>query len=85
MTQTAKLLVEDSNSVIADEASDRRDIATRFVASIRGRIILGQALIIAIEKLENVEGMHREISNISDMKLILQDFAIDLREDPQEL
>ena len=80
-----KLLVEDSNSVITDEASDRRHIAARFIASLRGRIILGQALIIAIEKLENVEGMHREISNISDMKLILQDFAIDLREDPQEL
>jgi hypothetical protein len=80
-----KLLVEDSNSVIADEASDRRHIAASFITSLRGRIILGQALIIAIEKLENVSGMHREVSNISDMKLILKDFAIDLREDPQEL
>ena len=85
MTQTAKLLVEDSNSVITDEASDRRHIAAKFIASLRGRIILGQALVIAIEKLETVNGMHREISNISDMKLILKDFAIDLREDPQEL
>ena len=34
MAQTAKLLVEDSSSVITDEASDRRDIATRFVASL---------------------------------------------------
>ena len=46
---------------------------------------MGQALVMAIEKLEKVSGMHREISNISDMKLILKDFAIDLREDPQEL
>ena len=39
---------------------------------LRGKLIIGQALGIAIEELEKVEGVHRQISNIEDMKLFLK-------------
>ena len=49
------------------------DSATDFAKSIRGKFILGQALHYAIIELEKTDRPLREVSNISDMKL-LRDF-----------
>lgn len=51
---------------------DRQKFSTArdFFTSTRGQYIVGQALHIAIEALESVEGAHKEVSNISDMKYI---------------
>ena len=51
---------------------DRQKFSTArdFFTSTRGQYIVGQALHIAIEALESVEGVHKEVSNISDMKYI---------------
>ena len=49
------------------------EFATGFAKSIRGKFILGQALHYAIIELEKMEHPLREVSNISDMKL-LRDF-----------
>ena len=56
--------------------------ASKFLASLRGRLILGQALGLAIAELEKVEGEHRQISNIADMRDLLEsDLPIDLSKD----
>jgi len=48
-----------------------RDTAIQFMGTMRGQFILGQALELAIETLESVEPEEmRELSNISDMRLI---------------
>ena len=47
--------------------------ARDFFTSTRGQYIVGQALHIAIEALESVEGAHKEVSNISDMKFIKEE------------
>lgn len=44
--------------------------AIALVQSPRGQYIMSQALTLAIEKLEEVEPPLREVSNISDMRLI---------------
>ena len=44
--------------------------ARDFYTSMRGQYIVSQALHIAIETLEAVKGVHKEVSNISDMRLI---------------
>ncbi len=49
------------------------EFATGFAKSIRGKFILGQALHYAIIELERKDKPLREVSNISDMKL-LRDF-----------
>ena len=52
----------------------------RNIVSLRGRILITQALILAVEELSKVEGVHRQVGNIADMQLILDsDFAIDTR------
>ena len=45
--------------------------AVKFVGSLRGQLILGQALVIAIDKLEEVPEPYKEISNIADMQYLL--------------
>ena len=53
----------------------------RNIVSLRGRILITQALVLAIEELSKVEGVHRQVGNIADMQLILDsDFAIDTRD-----
>jgi len=53
----------------------------RNIVSLRGRILITQALILAVEELSKVEGVHRQVGNIADMQLILDsDFAIDIRD-----
>ena len=52
--------------------------------SMRGRILITQALILAVEELSKVEGAERQVGNIADMQLILySDFAIDTRDDEE--
>ena len=46
--------------------------AYNFLNSERGNYILAQALTLGIEKLEEVEGIRREVSNINDMKYLLE-------------
>ena len=46
--------------------------ASKFLVSLRGRLILGQALRIAITRMETVEGAHRQVSNIEDMRDLLE-------------
>ena len=53
--------------------------AAKFLSTLRGRLILGQALELAIRELEKVEGAHRQVSNIADMRYLLEsDLPIDL-------
>ena len=42
-----------------------------FSNSPRGKFIMAQALCLAIQKLCEVEGVHREVSNICDMQHLL--------------
>jgi len=44
--------------------------------SIRGKFIMSQALVIAIKELEKVDYEFREVSNINDMKSLLELFPI---------
>ena len=44
-----------------------------FQASSRGRFIQAQALYYAIQRLSDVEGSMREVSNISDMQFLLDE------------
>ena len=46
--------------------------AYNFLNSERGHYILAQALTLGIEKLEEVDGVYREESNILDMKYLLE-------------
>jgi len=45
--------------------------ALHFLMSRRGNLIMGQALVIAIEKLRFIEEPYREVSNINDMEYLL--------------
>ena len=49
-----------------------------FLLSLRGRLLLGQALNIAIPKMEEVPENRREISNIADMKALRDSVAISI-------
>ena len=69
---------------------DRQKFSTArdFFTSTRGQYIVGQALHVAIETLESVEGIHMEISNISDMKYIRDELFpmyTALRQDHEEM
>ena len=56
--------------------------AAKFLSTLRGRLILGQALGIAIRELEKVEGAFRPVSNIADMRDLLEsDLPINLSEE----
>ncbi len=46
------------------------DNAMRFLNSRRGRYIMAQALTVAIDTLDSVEGVRKEASNIEDMKFL---------------
>ena len=45
-----------------------------FINSNRGHYILAQALMIAIEELQKVEGVMQEKSNIADMQYLLDNY-----------
>ena len=57
----------------------------RLVSSMRGRIILGTALHMAIKELEKVEGAHRQVSTLEDMRSMLEsDHFINIHDDEEE-
>jgi hypothetical protein len=45
-----------------------------FVNSNRGQYILAQALVIAIKELDKIPGAMKEVSNISDMQYLLDNY-----------
>ena len=45
----------------------------------RGRLILAQALNHGIEQMSKVKKPHREVSNIEDMKYLLEHVALDIK------
>jgi len=57
----------------------------RLVSSMRGRIIIGTALHLAIKELEKVEGAMRQISTLQDMRSMLDsDIFINIHDDEEE-
>ena len=57
----------------------------RLVSSMRGRIILGTALHLAIIELEKVEGAMRQYSTLEDMRSMLDsDIFINIHDDEEE-
>jgi hypothetical protein len=57
----------------------------RLVSSMRGRIILGTALHLAIKELEKVEGTMRQYSTLEDMRSMLDsDIFINIHDDDEE-
>jgi len=46
---------------------EQKKYACEFINTVRGRYIIGQALALAVARLEEVPLPHREISNIEDM------------------
>ena len=75
--------MKDTNmdmSTAIDTLSSRIE-GLNYILSMRGRILITQALILAVEELSKVEGADRQVGNIADMQLILDsDFAIDTRD-----
>jgi len=66
-------MVEKFLTGMKNKNENSLEFATGFAKSIRGKFILGQALHYAIIELEKTDRPLREVSNISDMKL-LRDF-----------
>ena len=62
--------MSEEKTINYDERQDFVD-AGNFFNSVRGRYIFGQALMVAIEAMESVPSPHTEVSNIEDMKLLL--------------
>ena len=52
--------------------------AVQFLLSLRGRIVLAQALKHGIKQMSKVKGVHRESSNIDQMKYLLENVALDI-------
>ena len=46
--------------------------ACDFASSTRGQYIIGKSLAIAVATLSKVEGVHQEVSDISDMKYLIK-------------
>jgi len=68
----AEKISEHANEHKANQESKahEHDKAVEFLGSIRGRYIMAQALHYAIEALDSVEGVHKEISNLDDMRYL---------------
>ena len=54
------------------EMKDKQELAMELFNHPRGNLIISQALSLGIDKLEEVEEEFREISNIADMKTLLE-------------
>ena len=77
------ILLMESINTTGTKMKERLDLsdveACNFILSLRGRLILGQALTIAVNELSKVEGAHRQVGNIADMQMLLDsDLPIDL-------
>ena len=69
---------------VAEQMAQQR-YTERLLKSMRGRIIIGTALHLAIKELEKVEGVHRQISTLQDMRSILEsDYVINIHDDDEE-
>ena len=55
-------------------SGDMNDWQNGFINSNSGHFILAQALVIAIKELDKVEGAMKEVSNISDMQYLLDNY-----------
>ena len=55
-------------------SGDMTDWQNGFINSNRGHYILAQALVVAIRELDKVPGAMKEISNISDMQFLLDNY-----------
>ena len=74
-----------TTDVPAAEQIAHRRYTQRLVSSMRGRIILGTALHLAIKELEKVEGVHRQISTLQDMRSMLEsDHFINIHDDSDD-
>ncbi len=69
-------LTEEHN--MQETYNNRTHRAAEYLTSYRGRIVLAQALKIAIAELEKVKLPHREVSNILDMEYLLEEWGIDI-------
>ena len=69
-------LTEEHN--MQDTYNNRTHRAAEYLTSYRGRIILAQALKIAITEMKKVKMPHREESNILDMEYLLEEWGIDI-------
>ena len=66
---------EASTNQDEEAAFDRaRDACTELLMSPRGDYIISQALYIAAQELEKVELPYREVSNITDMRMLTLQF-----------
>ena len=64
------------------ELMKKQRYVDRLMKSMRGRIILGTALYVAIGEMEKVEGAMRQYSTIEDMKSILEsDHVINIHDE----
>ena len=54
--------------------------SAEFLLSMRGRILLAQALRHGIEQMSKVPKRRREVSNIEQMQYLLDNFAIDIQD-----
>ena len=52
--------------------------AVQFLLSLRGRLVLAQALKHGIKQLSKVKGARRQSSNIDQMKYLLENVALDI-------
>ena len=74
-----------TTDVPVEEQKTQQRYADRLVKSMRGRIILGTALHMAIKELEKVEGAMRQISTLHDMRSMLDsDNFINIHDDEEE-
>ena len=55
-------------------SGDMKDWQNGFINSNRGHFILAQALVVAIKELDKVPGAMKEVSNISDMQFLLDNY-----------
>ena len=55
-------------------SGDMEDWQNGFINSNRGHFILAQALVVAIKELDKVPGAMKEVSNISDMQFLLDNY-----------
>jgi len=54
------------------------EAAVELLGSLRGRMLVGDALRIAIKELNKIEGAKRPVSNIDDMEFLLENFALNI-------
>lgn len=54
-------------------SKEKREVATDLLHSMRGNLIISQALVFAISAMKKVPKERREVSNIQDMELLMEE------------